>query len=229
MVYLYNRRAILGAIGIWAISSLPTASAALSWSICETDEDGKKTCRSRIPRSARIAIGIMCLGVLLLLASLVVCCIKNRRAAKQAQQEVNVEANQVDGPPTIIATEYHPTAGPSPVYSPRPGSPAQMSGPAYPVAAHYYKGSDTLNPPEYGTRTAPVSQGAFQNQPYPFSGGVSSTSRGATVPKTAFVTGGFPRPLLAGERLKDRLKERPASVSHSSYGLPPSPRSPRPN
>ncbi|KAJ3508147.1 hypothetical protein NLJ89_g5911 [Agrocybe chaxingu] len=168
-------------------------------------------------------------GVLLLLASLVVCCIKNRRAATRAQQEVNVEANQVDGPPTIIATEYHPTAGPSPVYSPRPGSPAQISGPAYPVAAHYYKGTDTLNPPEYGTRTAPVTQGAFPNQPYPFSGGVSSTSRGATVPKTAFVTGGFPRPLLAGERLKERLKERPASVSHSSYGLPPSPRSPRPN
>ena len=34
-------------------------------------------------------------------------------------------------------------------------------------------------------------------------------------PQTSFVSGGFPRAMLAGDRLKDRLKERPASPSHS--------------
>lgn len=44
---------------------------------------------------------------------------------------------------------------------------------------------------------------------------------GPSGPKTAFVTGGlgFPRPLLAGDRLKDRLKERPASISSVSQPL----------
>lgn len=34
-------------------------------------------------------------------------------------------------------------------------------------------------------------------------------------PQTSFVSGGFGRAMLAGDRLKDRLKERPASPSHS--------------
>lgn len=89
----------------------------------------------------------------------------NRRVA--AAQEYNVEASQVDGPPTIIATEYDPTSGPSGVYgSPKSGfrsgqTSAQMTGPAYPIAAQVYN-----------ARTAPATQPTFpdQRQPYPFTG-----------------------------------------------------------
>ena len=75
-----------------------------------------------------------------------------------------MEANQVDGPPTIIATEYNPTSGPSGIYEgPKSGfsagkSSAQMTGPTYPVAAQVYNQKN---------RTAPVGQTAFD---YPFPG-----------------------------------------------------------
>lgn len=75
-----------------------------------------------------------------------------------------MEASQVDGPPTIIATEYHPTSGPSGVYEgPKSGfgagqTSAPMSGPAYPVAAQVYNNQH---------RTAPVTHSTF---PYPFPG-----------------------------------------------------------
>jgi len=122
-----------------------------------------------------------------------------------SEQEYNVEANQVNGPPTIIATEYNPTSGPSGIYEgPKSGfsagqSSAQMTGPTYPVAAQVYSQN----------RTAPVTQTSF---PYPFPG---YSSHMGPPPQTSFVSGGFPRAMLAGDRLKDRLKERPASPSHS--------------
>ncbi|KAF8151799.1 hypothetical protein B0H34DRAFT_729041 [Crassisporium funariophilum] len=244
---MFKNLAVSIALGIWA-SYLPTA-AALSWDICTTNDTGAQVCRSRIPRSARIAIAVACVFVLILLGSFVFCCIKNRRRAATSEQEYNVEASQVDGPPTIIATEYNPTSGgPSarysgppksghfsgrnspgpqmtapaysgrnspgpqmtaPAYSGRNSPGPQMTGPAYPVAAqvHY---SNNQN------YTAPVSQASFPDQPYPFTG--YSPRMGPSAPKTAFLTGGFPRPLLAGNRLKDRLKERPASVS-TTQGL----------
>lgn len=46
--------------------------------------------------------------------------------------------------------------------------------------------------------------------------------RNAAPPKTAFMTHGFPRPLLTGDRLKDRLKERPASISSALGAVAPS-------
>ena len=101
--------------------------------------------------------------VILLLLCLVICVINNRRARATSEQEYNVEANQVDGPPTIIGTEYNPTSGPSGIYEgPKSGfsagqSSAQMIGPTYPVAAQVYNQN----------RTAPVTQTAF---PYPFPG-----------------------------------------------------------
>lgn len=66
-------------------------------------------------------------------------------------------------------------------------------------------------------KTAPAHKGNFD--PYPFTGHGSTTSRppaspaAPQPPRSAFVSsGGFPRPLLAG-RLKDRIRERPPSVS----------------
>jgi len=66
-------------------------------------------------------------------------------------------------------------------------------------------------------KTAPAHKGNFD--PYPFTGHGSTSSRPPASPapqqppRTAFVSsGGFPRPLLAG-RLKDRIRERPPSVS----------------
>jgi len=200
-----------------AFSSLPTANAALSWSICTKDEEGQQVCKDRVPRGARIAIAITCLLVLVSLLTLVVCILRTRRASAASEKEYNVEASQVDGPPTIIATEYNPTSGPSGVYSGRnsgymtgnmdghlsPQPP--MGGPMYPATAHHYNFSQT--------HTAPVSQVTFPDA-YPFTG--YSPDMGPSAPKTAFVSSGFPRPLLAGDRLKDRIKERPASISSLS-------------
>jgi hypothetical protein len=199
--------AIYSVLGIWALSCIPTATATLG-NVCTTDADGVRTCHSRLTRSVKIAIAISCVFALLLLISVVICVMHNRRAAA-SQREYNVEASQVDGPPTIIATEYDPTSGPSGVYGgPRSGfrsgqSSAQMTGPAYPVAAQVYSNQHW---------TAPATQLTFPDQPYPFTG---YSPRGGPTPQTAFVTGGFPRTLLTGARLKDKLKERPASISHT--------------
>ena len=137
------------------------------------------TCHSKLSTSAKVWIAIGCgrfsllpismtnrthqciAFVLLLLLSLVICVIRKRLTAAASEQEYNVEASQVHGPPTIIATEYDPTSGPSGVYgSPKSGfgqTSAQMTGPTYPVAAQVYDQH----------RTAPVTQSTF---PYPFPG-----------------------------------------------------------
>ncbi|KAF8803979.1 hypothetical protein BYT27DRAFT_7194687 [Phlegmacium glaucopus] len=201
-----NNIAVSSALGIWALSCIPTATASF-WYVCTTNAVGMMTCQNELSHSARISLAITSVFVLLLLFSLVFCVFQNRRAAAASEQEYNVEASQVHGPPTIIATEYNPTSGPSGVYGgPRSGfrsgqTSAQMTGPTYPVAAQVYN-----------NRTAPASQPTFPNQPYPFT---ESSSHMGPAPQTAFVSGGFPRPILAGNRLKDMLKERPASVSHT--------------
>jgi len=222
---MFDKSAYSVSLGLLAFSYLPTATAALSWSVCTKDETGKEVCKDRIPRGARITTAIGCLFVLVLLATLSVCILRNRRASAASEKEYNVEASQVAGPPTIIATSYDPTSGrASPVYSgSKSGIPygglsphPQMAGPMYPAAAHQYN-----NNPYYGSQqnyTAPVSQVTFPNQPYPFTG--YSPGMGPSAPKTAFVNGSFPRPLLAGDRLKDRIKERPASISSLAPTLP---------
>jgi len=202
---MVNKHAVSSALSIWALSCVPPATAALIWNVCNTDAAGVTTCQSKLSPSAKAEIAIACAFVLLLLLSLVICVINNRRAVAASEQEYNVEASQVHGPPTIIATEYNPTSGPSGVYGgPRSGfsgqTSAQMTGPAYPVAAQVYNNQH---------RTAPVTQSTFS---HPFPG--YSQNMGPT-PQTAFVNGGFPRALLAGDRLKEKLKERPASVSHT--------------
>jgi len=227
---MINDRALAVAFGILTLASnVPTANALLSGKVCTTDENGKSHCKDRVSKGAKIAIGIICLLVLLLLLSIVGCIIRGRRRAAASEKEYNVEASQVQGPPTIIATEYNPRSGPSPVYSGGPKtvqfdighlSPSpQMSGPAFPSAAHQYNNSHAYYenqlpvPQMTQNHTAPVTQASFPNQPYPFGG--YSSNRGAAPPKTAYMTHGFPRPLLTGDRLKDRLKERPASISSS--------------
>jgi len=219
----FKNIAATGAVGLLALSSIPGASAALSWSVCTTNESGVKECRSRIPRGARIAIAVCCMLVLILLITLACCILKTRRASRASEQEYNVEASQMAGPPTIIATEYHPNSGLSRVYSGGPKSgqvdshvTGDMGGrlspapPSYPAATHMSQ-----------NYTAPVSQAVFPNQPYPFTG--YSPRMESNVPKTAFVTNGFPRQLLTGNRLKERLKERPASVSSMTMPNPPPP------
>jgi len=222
---MLNPSTTIGVLAFWALSSLPTASAALSWSTCTKDENGKQVCKRRIPRGARLAIAVCCLIVLLLLITLVIFICINRRKAKSEGQEYDVEASQVDGPPAIIATEYDPTSGGlSRIYGSGPKtsdtrlpSPPQMTGPAMPVAAHPYESR-----PLDQTRTAPVTQTTFNGQqPYPFTYNPRNGSL-AEPPRTAYVSNGFPRPMLAGGRLKDKLKERPSSASSLTFP-PPSP------
>jgi len=203
----------VGILSLWAVSSLPTAFAAMSWDICTTDATGGTKCTRRIPRSARLAVAVCCFLVLFMLLGLVIYIIIKRRRS-QDDEEYNVEAAQMEGPPTIIATEYNPASGPSGIYTGGHGTgkdkfpEREMTGPTQPLPAYQ---SDRL--PTY---TAPVSQTSF-DRPYPF----AYDSRNASEPpKTAFVTNGFPRPLLAGNRLKDRLKERPMSISGLNVPVP---------
>jgi len=215
---MLDNSAMLVSLGLLALSCLPTATAGpLSWVSCTKDAQGQETCKDKVARGTRIAMALACFFVLVLLATLSVCIVRNRRASAASEKEYNVEASQVEGPPTIIATSYDPTSGPSPVYSENMNGHQegrlnpQMTGPMYPAMAYgnnpYYASNQTY--------TAPVSQVTFPNQPYPFSPGV-----GPAPPKTAFVSSGFPRPLLAGDRLKDRIKERPASISSLTPTLP---------
>jgi len=204
---------VISTLGIWVASSIPTAAASMSWDICTTNEEGKKTCRSRVSKAARITIAVGSFLVLLLLALLVFCVIRGRRKALASEEEYNVEASQVDGPPTIIDTAYHPKSGPSGVYTGGRGSP-EMSGPAYPATAQPHFGDPGRN------FSAPISQVRFPEPGYPFTGYSSQT--GPSAPKTAHLAGAFPRPLLTGERLKGRLKDRPASVS-AHFDPPSSP------
>jgi len=221
---MFDNLAVLGAVGLLGLSTLPGVSAALSWDVCTKNEEGVKQCRRRVPRGARIATAVVMLLILILLLVLVVFIIRNRRANAASEKEYNVEASQMDGPPTIIATEYNPRLGPSPVYSsggqpntahvigdlsPQPQTP-QMSGPSFPATV-YHNNNDSQ---KHFHQTAPAHQASFQDQSYPFTGYSSQTV--PSVPKTAFVSGGFPRPLLAGNRLKDKLRERPASISSES-------------
>ena len=105
-----------------------------------------------------------------MLMGLVIYIIAKRRRS-QSDQVYNVEAAQVDGPPTIIATEYNRTSGGlSGVYSSGPNEQGNKQdnstepgklGPTHPVPSYQ---SD--RPPTY---TAPVSQVRFADQQYPFS------------------------------------------------------------
>jgi len=213
----FNKFTKFGILGFWAASSLPTAFASMSWDVCTKDETGGRKCTRRIPRSARLAIAICCFLVLLLLLGLVIHIIIKRRRS-EGDQEYNVEAGQMEGPPTLIATQYHPTSGPSVVYN--SGSNGQGNKDhftereltAVPLPAPAYRSE---RPPTY---TAPVSQVAFSDRPYPFA---YDPKNGSEPPKTAFVSNGFPRPLLAGNRLKDRLKERSSSISGLNMPVPP--------
>lgn len=103
--------------------------------------------------------------------SLVVCLVRNRRNAANTEKEYNVEASQVEGPPTIIATEYNRHSGPSPVYSGQKTGPMTaggpqppMTGPAYPASAQHYNGNMYYNGQN---QTAPHSQATFP-QTHPF-------------------------------------------------------------
>jgi len=201
---MLTSRAIFGTlVGLHAL--LPSARA-LSWDFCVAAD---QPCDPQVPNGVKLAVGIGCLVLLLLLLiSLTVCVLRKRKAAQD--KEYDVEESQMSGPPTIVGTQYNPTSGASGIYSASGGGfpQPQMSGPAYPVSAHAaYRPKDAST-----SQTAPHTQVAFKlntsDQPYP-------PVHSPRAPKTAFVSGGFalgsPRPQLAGDRLKERLKERPAS------------------
>jgi len=207
-------------IGLWGFSHVPIAAAA--WDVvCTTSTSGEVVCRDRFPFTARLAIWGVGAALVLMALSIFLCVRRQRARSAAAASEYNVEANQVQGPPTIIATSYDPASGGASGVYEGPNDKPEMTGPAYPVAAQVNQNflgqpqSAPLypgGPPGYRSQpqTAPANRAAFADQGYPFSG--YSPGGPNYQPRTAYVTGGFPRPLLAG-RLKDRLKERPPSVS----------------
>lgn len=192
--------------------SIPGAAAAiLNWDTCKLDSTGKKVCKNRIPRSARIAITVGCVVVLLLIIVLVVYCIRRHRRAAVSKEDYNVEASQVDGPPTIVDTAYHRRSGLAAVYSDGGRGSPEMSGLSFPVPAQLPFNDQSRN------HTAPASRVQFPSPPQypnyqwaaPNSGNYDFRGPKTAVPESFY----YPRPLLTGNRLKDRLKERPASAS----------------
>jgi len=109
---------------------------------------------------------LLVLVLLLLLGMVIHIIIKRRRS--EADREYNVEAGQVEGPPTIIATQYHPTSGPSGVYnsgSNGHGSKDHFTERELGAVSRPAQAYQSERPPTY---TAPVSQVTFSDQPYPF-------------------------------------------------------------
>lgn len=159
-------------------------------------------CRDRFPFTARLAIwGVGGLSspisippialivsssqitaALVLMVVGIILCVKRQRArSTAAASEYNVEANQVQGPPTIIATSYDPASGGASGVYEGPNDKPEMTGPAYPVAAQvnqFYSGQPQSaplypgGPPGYGSQpqTAPANRAAFADQGYPFTG-----------------------------------------------------------
>jgi len=119
---------------------------------------------------------------------------------------------------------------PAPAVAPISSRPTPAPPSAQPIPSVQVQAPDFSNVPRSSSfnrfpsgpsgqppKTAPAHKGNFD--PYPFTGHGSTTSRppaspaAPQPPRSAFVSsGGFPRPLLAG-RLKDRIRERPPSVS----------------
>jgi len=257
LAMVHSAAIALGA-GLLALSSMPAVAAE---PVC-TEEDegtGKKLCGNHtlpgaMPKSAQIAIAVICVTVVLFLIILVIFVRRSRKRAAEAksaeqQDDVMIEANQMTGPPAILAATYTPETGHSRVYSigpdtggfsPVPMTPAPGPTSSQPLAppppatrqgipSVHVQTPDFSNVPRSSTfnrfptgasgqppKTAPAHKGSFD--PYPFTGHGSDSRPPASPaapqpPRSAFVSsGGFPRPLLAG-RLKDRIRERPPSVS----------------
>jgi len=115
---------------------------------------------------SRLLTELLVLVLLLLLGMVIHIIIKRRRS--EANQEYNVEAGQVEGPPTIISTQYHPTSGPSRVYnsgSNEQGNKDHFTERELTAVSRPAPSYQSERPPTY---TAPVSQVTFSDQPYPF-------------------------------------------------------------
>jgi len=116
-------------------------------------------------------------------------------------------------PPTMTPSVYGAGSGTGMLQSQTPA----FSSPAVPQAP-YSPAQRTREPVQ--PMTAPAHRSTFsqssqssQQSPYPFSSRGNAMGSTGQPPKSAFVSsGGFPRPLLAG-RLKDRIRDRPESVS----------------
>ncbi|RXW21427.1 hypothetical protein EST38_g4416 [Candolleomyces aberdarensis] len=211
-----------------AFSSLPVASAK---KVCTKSSTGEEVCRETFPQKAKVAIGIVTVIIIIMLVSLIVCIRRSRRASAEAAKECTVEASQMEGPPTVLAATYNPGSGhsiyaigssgsgaiPTAVIPPTAESGRTPAGavPAFPtpsVPAAPYSPKPWVSGSSNGStpQTAPAHRTTFSgSHPYPFTGMGNTPGQ---PPKSAFVSGGFPRPLLAG-RLKDRIRERPPSIS----------------
>jgi hypothetical protein len=146
--------------------------------------DGSLQCTSRLPYGARIAIGASictylcyCMAVLkmtaismisvgsILLSVGLFLLLRGRRSRQQAVI-YQVDASQIQGPPTTYVTNLDPRSAAAP-YSQTPGiviSPAPGTAPAeqYPATQERYS--------RYGAKppqTAPVNQGYGGSYPFP--------------------------------------------------------------
>jgi hypothetical protein len=148
-----------------------------------------------------------------------------------APQTAHMAGNPMQAPLPPSANPWAP-AFPVPGVPNSPAvAPAPVPTPSKPSVFSRWAATATANGSQ--PQTAPAQKADFDKS-YPFTGfgshgndaSQNSSSSSNTQPRSAFVAnGGFPRPLLAG-RLKDRIRERPASVSSLTTGIPGSPTGP---
>lgn len=224
---------VVGA-GLVALSSLPGVAAE------EDNADKPKPKEDHnLQPGLVIAVSLVIFTIVLLPVGIFYYVRRMRWKSAAANKEVAVEASQMEGPPTVLRATYDPGSGhsiyaigsagsgayPTAVVPPTPegnssvmglpGTPGNGMTPAFPtpsVPGYHPSGAAPHTMP----RTAPAHKSTFsqssssgQRSAYPF-GGMGSTQP----PKSALVSAGpFPRPLIAGRSLKDRIRERPPSVS----------------
>jgi hypothetical protein len=193
-----TRKHVLPATALlWAVSSLPGVAAER---VCYETVSGQLVCRNRLPLAARIALGITS-SVIFFLAIMLLIYVGRSRTESRVY---NVEAAQMHGPPPIAVPDYSNEAEyhtPSAYYVP-------PRSPAYPARAvpHYGNQPQTApvhGRPSYMPQTAPTKKVTFAEPDYDSdSDRTLATPPGANAgiapPKTAFVSGRFPRPLYTG-------------------------------
>jgi len=222
-----NFRVLTGATALtWAVAAVPGVAARSQ--VCLASVDGLVKCTKRLSIGARVGIGLgLCILISTVLSLILCLCLRQRRARRELAiaQVYQVEPSQIQGPlPTAYVTSFDPRSPSAYPHTPEVPEPAFVSpaGIPLPPSANFpVSGKSDTYPAtlmRYGTtngngggglrppKTAPVNQGSGTSMGYPFQGYSPNVSPSNQHPYTAF-TGGFPRPMYAGQNLRDDWRE----------------------
>ncbi|GLB42825.1 hypothetical protein LshimejAT787_1202740 [Lyophyllum shimeji] len=220
-----NLRAVGGAVTLlWGTGALPLVAAD---QVCYTTIDGFWSCTKRLSLGVRIAI---CIGASILLSVLITLClclgVRRRRAREEAAiaEVYQVEASQIQGPPTTYVTSFDPRSPasyplPNSAFPPTPDPPSAF--PRTPAGYPHTPDAEALSadPRSYLRSPAPsVKSPHIHFQSSPRYQGRFSVNPPSTAPVNPGYTGpgAYPFP---GYSAKAEATQQP----HSAY-----PRFPRP-